>query len=65
MLHICGFHIYKNVWEVSNGDELHRMLVIAKSAIIKERQSCHQVPEKLACIYSLFLRRGGVMQCRK
>ena len=67
---VRGYHVYKNIWDASIGEELacqrepsngvDRYAVV----VIKDDAVVGHLPKKMARIYSLFLRRGGVIRCR-
>ena len=67
---VRGYHVYIDVWDASIGEELdcHREPNNAKDPyavkVVKSSVVVGHVPKKLSRIYSLFIRRGGVIKCR-
>lgn len=66
---IRGFHVYRDIWEAAVGEVLdcEREPGNAKDryavAVKKEATVIGHLPKKISRVCSLFLRRGGSLQC--
>ena len=66
---ICGYHVYKNLWDASIGEDIlcereplndaDRYAV----AVLKDDTVVGHIPRKISRICSLFLLRGGAIVC--
>ena len=67
---VCGYHIYHSIWDVTVGEELlcERKLTNLHDryaiAVIKDENVIGHLPQKISCVCSLFLQRGGSIICR-
>ena len=64
---VRGYHVYKDIWEASIGEELpckrengNRADPFAVAAV-KNRVTVGHIPRKISSVCSLFLRRNGVI----
>ena len=64
---VRGYHVYKDIWEASIGEELpckrengNRADPFAV-AVVKNRVTVGHIPRKISSVCSLFLRRNGVI----
>lgn len=66
---IRGHHIYKDIWEAAIGEHLacegenannHDHYAVA---VLKDRTIVGHLPRKVSRVCSLFLRRGGRIDC--
>ena len=66
---VHGYHIYKEIWEVVIGECLicerehtnnHDRYAVA---VIKDRTIVGHLPRRVSRVCSLFLRRGGTIDC--
>ena len=66
---VRGFHVYRDIWEAAVGEVLdcEREPGNAKDryavAVKKNATVIGHLPKKISCVSSLFLRRGGSIQC--
>ena len=66
---VRGYHIYKDIWQGSIGDTLvcERQLSNLKDryavAVIEHGTVVGHLPRKVSKLCSLFLRRGGIINC--
>ena len=66
---VRGYHVYYCIWEAAVGDQLNceRELDNVKDryavAVKKDGAVIGHLPRKISKICSLFLRRGGIIQC--
>ena len=66
---VRGYHIYKHIWEAVVGEtvECQREPCNMKDryavAVIKDGVIIGHLPRKVSRVCSLFLRRGGSIQC--
>ena len=64
---VRGYNVYKKIWEFSIGEELDcrrepsNIVDQYAVAVVKSGIVVGHLPKKLSCIYSLFIRRGGVI----
>ena len=67
---VCGYHVYRDIWVAAVGEELSCgrktdnhwdpfAVAVARSGI-----TVGHVPRKISSIWSMFLRRSGVIGCR-
>ena len=67
---VRGYHIYKDVWIASIGETLNCVRQTGNRfdryavAVIKNDTIVGHLPKKLSRVFSLFIRRGGTIQCR-
>ena len=67
---IRGFHVYKTIWEPALGEELqclreHGNARDRYAVAVKRRDVVvGHLPQRISRLCSLFLRRGGGIQCR-
>ena len=68
-LMVRGYHVYKDVWVASSGDILQCVRELSKRhdpyavSVKKDGTIVGHVPRKISTICSLFLQRGGSIQC--
>ena len=66
---VRGYHVYEDVWEASHGELLNCERETGNTfdpfaACVKKHDDIvGHVPRKISAIYSLFLQRGGRIQC--
>ncbi len=66
---VRGYHAYKDVWQASSGDILQCGREVSNRhdpyavAVKKSGVIVGHVPRRISTICSLFLRRGGLIQC--
>ena len=66
---VRGYHVYKDVWVASSGDILQCVRELSNRhdpyavSVKKDGTIVGYVPRKISTICSLFLRRGGSIQC--
>ena len=67
---IRGYHVYRDIWEAAVDEELvcrpersnaHDRYAVA---VMKNDLVVGHLPSKFSRLYSLFIRRGGVILCR-
>ena len=67
---VRGYNVYKDVWAAVIGEELVCQRERGNScdhyavAVIKEDVVVGHLPQKISRVSSLFIRRGGTIQCR-
>lgn len=67
---VRGYHIYRNVWQAVVGEVLDCVREPQNSsdryaiAVKKDQTTIGHLPRKLSRLCSLFMRRGGTIQCR-
>ena len=67
---VRGYHIYKDSWDASIGEELSCQREAENYtdpfavAVMKDDNIVGHVPRKISTVCSLFLRRGGLIVCR-
>ena len=67
---VRGYHIYQDQWEAAIGEELecHHERGNAADAyavsVMREGTIIGHLPRKISRLCTLFIRRGGVIQCR-
>ena len=63
-----GYHVYKDVWEASVGEDLSCQRVSGNNvdpfavAVVKNGMTVGHVPRRISSVSSLFLRKGGVIK---
>ena len=66
---VRGYHVYKDIWNPAVGDELPCLRESDNAAdryavaMKKDDAIVGQVPRKISRVCSLFLARGGSIQC--
>ena len=66
---VRGYHVYKDIWETSHGELLNCERETRNTfdpfgvCIKKHDDKVGHVPKKISDICSLFLQRGGRIQC--
>ena len=66
---IRGYHVYKEIWEAATGEvlicerELHNSRDRYAVAVKRMGTIIGHLPRKLSRVCSLFLRRGGTIDC--
>ena len=67
---IRGYHIYRELWDAVVGEELECQREHSNAtdmyavAVIKDSTIVGHLPRKISRICTLFIRRGGVINCR-
>ena len=67
---VRGYHVYKDVWEASVGEDLSCQRESGNSAdpfavaVVKNDMTVGHVPRRISSVSSLFLRKGGVIKVR-
>ena len=67
---IRGYHIYRKLWDAVVGEELKYQRECGNAtdmyavAVVKDSTIVGHLPRKISRIYTLFIRRGGVINCR-
>ena len=68
-LRVCGYHVYKDIWEVAVGKTVVCMLEPGNFhdrtavAVEKEGRIIGHLPQKVSRIHALFLKIGGMICC--
>ena len=64
-----GYHVYNKTWEAADGEALVHVRKIARKRFRSINCGCErgivigQLPRKLSRVCSLFLQRGGTIEC--
>ena len=67
---IRGYHIYKEIWEVSHGETFDCVRETGNSfdpfavVVIRNGEIIGHVPKLISAAASLFLRRSGAIKCK-
>ena len=67
---VRGYHVYKEIWFASVGEELSCVREVDNycdpfaAAVVKSGVVVGDVPSKISTVCSMFLRRGGTIDCR-
>ena len=67
---VRGYHIYKEIWAAAIGEILNCQAEPGNQfdrysvAVLKNSTPVGHLPKKLSCVFSLFIRRGGTIQCQ-
>ena len=67
---IRGYHIYRELWDAVVGEELECQRERGNAAdmyavaVMKDSTIVGHLPQKISRICILFIRRGGVINCR-
>ena len=67
---VRGYHVYKEIWLATLGEELSCTREVENHrdpfavAVVKSEVVVGHLPRKISSICSMFLRRGGTIDCR-
>ena len=67
---VRGYHVYKDIWEASIGEELICVRETSNPkdpfavAVVKNEMIVGHIPKKISSVCSLFLKRKGVLKVR-
>ena len=66
---VRGYHVYRRIWEAADGEmldcgrDLHNDHDRYAVSVLKDGATVGHLPRKISKLCSLFLRRGGSIQC--
>ena len=67
---VRGYHVYREIWTAAVGEELSCVRETGNYrdpfavAVVKSGVTVGHVPKKISCTCSVFLRKGGTIDCR-
>ena len=67
---VRGYHVYRDIWEATRGEILTCARETGNAfdpfavSVLKRDTVVGHVPRKISAICSLFIRRGGMIQCK-